>query len=109
MLQEYRKILLVSLFLLGFINFPCVFASSDFTTTGDIAASLSDVIDQNKKEISKIIKSNKRLIKSLKGLNSKDKTIAAKTVNDLGSSIESGDEQSTIENTLDDLLNQTGQ
>ncbi len=106
---NYKKILLALFLTSGLINFTCVFASSDPVTTGDLAATLSDFIDQDKKEITKIIKSNKRLLKNIKGLNPKAKTEVTKAVNELGNSIENGLTSDTIEKNLDGSLNGIGQ
>ncbi len=98
-----RKILLVLLLIASLIKFTRVFASS--IASDEVAASLSDFVDHDKKEVSKIIKSNKRLLKSIKGLNSKDKTKAVNAVNKLDNSIQSGLSKDTIEKNLNGFLN----
>ena len=105
MLLNQKKILVVLVLISSLVNFNHVFASSDPVTTEDVAGTLSDVINQDKKTITKLIKSNKRLIKNIKGLSPKEKAEVVKTVNDLDNSIEKGIEPNTIENTLDDSLN----
>ncbi len=101
---SYTKTLTVILLLAGLTNPFYVSANSEPVTSDEVAAQLSNFAQGDKKELSKLVRENKRLLKNIKGVNKKTRLEIIKSVNELEDSLNAGLPKDTIENTIDGLI-----
>lgn len=101
---NYKKVFSILMLMISFINFSIVSASTDVNTS-DLSGELANLIGSDPKSIKRIIKSNKKLIKHVKGLSQRDKSVLGQAVEQLDNAIEKGLTEETIENNLDNAIN----